>query len=297
MNKKIRILVSTIIGKPNAGKSSLLNSLLKESVSIISNKPQTTRDQITGIYSDEANTEQFVFTDTPGIHKSKTELGKKMNEYSYSSIKDIDLVLFLSPIDYEVEEIDLEIISNLENVKNKIAIVTKIDLAKDHAIVEQRALFLKEKGFTNVLAYSTKNEATRNLLLSELRSYSYEGFALYENDYYTDKPMRFIAKELIRESLLESLDHEVPHNIAVEIEEYNEARDDQLTEIKAVIYVARDSQKGIVIGEGGKMIKSIGMKSRKKIEDILQEKIVLKTKVKVSKNWINDKISLKKLGY
>lgn len=283
LNKKIKILVSTIIGKPNAGKSSLLNNILDFNLSIISKKPQTTRDQITGIYSDIDNTEQFIFVDTPGIHKSKTELGKRMNEFSYSSLKDIDLVLFLSPIDSKIEAIDEEIMEKISKAKNKIAIITKIDLENNFESIEKRALFLKSKGFKNVLAFSIKKEITKNLLLNELRTYSYKDFPLYDSSYYTDKSMRFIAKEIIRETILETLKQEIPHNVAINIEEYNET-EGQMTEIKAVIYVSRESQKGILIGKNGSMIKKIGTNSRKKIEAILEDKIILKTKVKVSKN-------------
>lgn len=296
MNKKIKILVSTIIGKPNAGKSSLLNNILDFNLSIISKKPQTTRDQITGIYSDIDNTEQFIFVDTPGIHKSKTELGKRMNEFSYSSLKDIDLVLFLSPIDSKIEAIDEEIMEKISKAKNKIAIITKIDLENNFESIEKRALFLKSKGFKNVLAFSIKKEITKNLLLNELRNYSYEDYPLYDSSYYTDKSMRFITKEIIRETILETLKQEIPHNVAINIEEYNET-EGQMTEIKAVIYVSRESQKGILIGKNGSMIKKIGTNSRKKIEAILEDKIILKTKVKVSKNWTNDKSLLKKMGY
>lgn len=284
----------SILGRPNVGKSSLLNRILQYKVSITSSTPQTTRDQIKGIYNDEDS--QIIFVDTPGIHKPKQKLGEVLNESSYSSLKDADVVLFLQPADEEIGPGDRHIIEKLKN-KGAVAIITKLDKSNEET-VKTKALELKELGFEDVLGVSIDMQGSIDHLIEYLKAHLNEGIPFYDREDLTDMSMRFIAKETIRESAIENTKDEVPHSIGVEIEEFKEPTEERpLTSISAIIYVERESQKGILVGKQGSMIKKIGMASRLKLEEATGEKIYLNLKVKVNKNWTNDEKQIKKMGY
>lgn len=283
----------TIIGRPNVGKSSLMNTILNYDLSIISPKPQTTRDQILGIYND--GDYQFVFTDTPGIHKAESQFGEVLNDKSYKSMKDIDLILFLQPADEEISVGDNFIIDKLLNQKNKLAVITKIDKISDPKIIEGKVSFFKEKGFDAVLGTSISITQSIDALINEIKKYSYESVPFYDVDDITDKSSAFIAKETIREAAINLLKEELPHAIVIEINEYKESDDED--EISATIYVQKESQKGILIGAGGKMIKQIGTNARISLCKKFDKNIKLWTKVKVQNNWTNDPKQIKKFGY
>lgn len=283
-----------IIGRPNVGKSSLLNSILNYNLSIVSPKPQTTRDKINGIYNE--NDYQIIFIDTPGIHKSQQKLGDALNNNSYDSLKDADLILFLQPADQEIGKGDLMIIDKIKNFKNKIALITKVDQIEDKKILENKAFQLKNNGFNLVLGTSINYKQTINDLILEIKKYAYESEPFYSTEDITDVSMRFMAKEIIRKNAINLLKDEIPHNIAVIIDDFIEESED-FFQINATIYVSRDSQKGIVIGKNGSMIKQIGINSRKELEENFSAKINLTTNVKVSKNWVNNEKIIKKMGY
>lgn len=282
-----------ILGRPNVGKSTLLNKILDYEVSITSEKPQTTRDQIKGIYND--NSSQIVFIDTPGIHKPQQVLGERLNEASYSSVKDVDLVLFLTPIDEPIGPGDKFILEKIANNKNKTAVITKIDVS-DPETAKTRALELKEKyGFKDVLGTSVMMKQSIDSIIDYLKEVLPEGMPFYPQEEVTDKSMRFIAKEIIRESAINNVKHEVPHSIGVLVNEFKE--EEKLFRINADIFVERESQKGILVGSEGKMIKTIGIIAREKMEKSFGVRIVLNLKVKVKKKWTDDESQIKLMGY
>ncbi|BAW18419.1 GTPase Era [Mycoplasmopsis bovigenitalium] len=289
----MQVGIVTIIGRPNVGKSSLLNQILKYDLAIVSNIPQTTRDQISGIYNEPGY--QIVFVDTPGIHKPLNKLGEALNKNAYEALQEVDCVLFLTPINEPIGGGDRAIIEKIANFDNKIAIISKIDLAKDPAILAARIEELKELGFTKILSVSTSSSDSISMLISELKKYTEVGEPYYDEDYITDKSMRFIAKEVIRVSAMKLLRDELPHSIAVEVNEFIE-EDEKIT-IDSIIFVKKNSQKGMVIGKDANMIKQIGINARKQLMNLFDIKVDLKIKVKVANKWINDAKFLKKFGY
>ncbi|ADR25332.1 GTPase Era [Mycoplasmopsis bovis] len=289
----MKVCIISILGRPNVGKSSLLNKIIKYDLAIVSNVPQTTRDQIMGVYTE--NDYQFVFVDTPGIHKPLNLLGESLNKEAFSSINDIDCILFLTPVNEEIKSGDKLILERIANSKNKIAVISKIDLAKSPDDISKKIKSLEEFNFQKIISVSNKNDKSIDSLIEILKEYSYEAPPFYDEDYITDKSMRFMAKEYIRESAINLLTDELPHSIAVEVQDFIE-EEDRIT-INAIIYVKKDSQKGILIGKGASMIKKIGTNARMKMSHQFNSKVTLNLKVKVSNKWINDKSALKKFGY
>lgn len=289
----MKVCIISILGRPNVGKSSLLNKIIKYDLAIVSNVPQTTRDQIMGVYTE--NDYQFVFVDTPGIHKPLNLLGESLNKEAFSSINDIDCILFLTPVNEEIKSGDKLILERIANSKNKIAVISKIDLAKSPDDISKKIMSLEEFNFQKIISVSNKNDKSIDSLIEILKEYSYEAPPFYDEDYITDKSMRFMAKEYIRESAINLLTDELPHLIAVEVQDFIE-EEDRIT-INAIIYVKKDSQKGILIGKGASMIKKIGTNARMKMSHQFNSKVTLNLKVKVSNKWINDKSALKKFGY
>lgn len=289
----MKVCIISILGRPNVGKSSLLNKIIKYDLAIVSNVPQTTRDQIMGVYTE--NDYQFVFVDTPGIHKPLNLLGESLNKEAFSSINDIDCILFLTPVNEEIKSGDKLILERIANSKNKIAVISKIDLAKSPDDISKKIKSLEEFNFQKIISVSNKNDKSIDSLIEILKEYSYEAPPFYDEDYITDKSMRFMAKEYIRESAINLLTDELPHSIAVEVQDFIE-EEDRIT-INAVIYVKKDSQKGILIGKGASMIKKISTNARMKMGHQFNSKVTLNLKVKVSNKWINDKSALKKFGY
>lgn len=284
-----------IIGRPNVGKSTLLNKILDYKLSITSSTPQTTRDQIKGIYNDEDS--QIVFLDTPGIHKPKQKLGNSLNESSFRSLKDADLVLFLQPINEKVGPGDKMIIERIKKVKNKVAIITKLDEG-DIELAKERAEELKTFGFKEVLGTSVNINESIKHLMTFIKDNLPEGHPFYNTEDLTDLPMWFVAKEIIRESAIENTKDEVPHSLGIGIDEFKEPNEERdHFEIHGTIFVERNSQKGILIGKNGQMIKTIGIQTREKLETMLGTKVVLKLRVKVNKNWTDDEIQIKRMGY
>lgn len=290
----MKICFASFIGRPNVGKSSLMNSILDYDVSIVTDVAQTTRDQITGVYTDEDY--QIIFTDTPGIHKPENKLGEILNKNAYSTVKDIDVVLFLTPIDEKIGAGDKMILEKISRAKNKVAVITKIDkYHKQPQKMLEKIQELQEYNFTEITSVSVKYPKSVNDLIELIKSYAYEGEPQYDEDYITDKSMRFLAKEIIRESAINSLYEELPHSIAIEVNEFIESED--LIEIEAIIYVKKPSQKGMVIGAKASKIKQIGQNARYKMMKQFNTRVILNLKVKIANKWNDNEKELAKFGY
>ena len=283
----------TLVGRPNVGKSSLLNAILNYKVAITSNKPQTTRDQIKGIYNDTDS--QIIFIDTPGVHKPKKLLGESLNEKSYQAMKDVDIALFLQPSDEQIGPGDKKVISKITNVK-KVAVISKIDKVSTKE-VETKVHELKSLGFEAVLATSTNIRESIDTIIDYIKENLSEGHPFYDREQITDKSMRFLAKEIIRESAINFTKHEIPHSIGVIINDFDEFKIPNKYFIEATIFVEKDSQKGILVGKNGSMIKKIGTSARKKIAFTFNHKIHLDLRIKVKKNWTSRPEDIIKMGY
>lgn len=301
-----------VIGRPNVGKSTLLNRLLGQKLAITSPKPQTTRDQLLGILT-EAEA-QIMFLDTPGIHKPKHKLGEYMVAVAEETIRDVDLVLWLVDINTIPTEEDLVIASLLQDLHSRKALPplllglnqtdrwTGDEVATAARIEDYRQLVAwiqPQVGLTQTVAamhFSAKQGIGTDRLLAHLRQQLPLGPRYYPDDQVTDMQTRFIAAELIREQALHLLEQEVPHGIAVEVDEFTE-RDETMTYISAVIYVERQSQKSIVLGEGGRMIKAIGQAARPAIEELVGTRVYLELWVKVWEKWRKRSGMLRQLGY
>ena len=285
----------SLVGRPNVGKSTLLNALLNRKVAITSSKPQTTRNAIRGVLSGEGY--QMVFIDTPGLHKPKTALGTRLNEVVRRTLKETDATLFMvdatQPVGTGDEFVAREILA-LDTPA--ICVVNKMDAAKHQQVVEQLAAVEQMGAWREIIPVSalngTKVEELRSLLVSLLP----EGPQYYPDDVFTDQPREFLVAEIVREKALELTRQEIPHSIATKLEEIVD-RDDGVTEIHVHLYVERDSQKGIVIGKGGAMLKEISTRARKELEWILGTKIFLRVQVKVAREWSRDPHALQQLGY
>lgn len=285
-----------IIGRPNVGKSTFMNYVLGQKVSIVSPKAQTTRNRITGIYTTEDA--QIIFIDTPGIHKPKNELGKMMNDYSIGSLSDVDEIMWIIDGTQNFGPGDEFIINLLRKANNKVyLVVNKIDLITDkNRLIANIDKFTKSYEFEDVFYISAKEGTNVDKLLVNLKDSLEEGPMYYPEDQITNNPESFVICELIREKVLLLTKEEVPHSIAVILEQMK--RDENgLLNIFATIFVERSSQKKIIIGNQGKMIKQIGTLARKDIVMLLGEKIYLELWVKVEENWRDKQYLLKQFGY
>lgn len=286
-----------LVGRPNVGKSTLLNSFLNQKVAIMSNKPQTTRNKIQGVYTDERM--QAIFIDTPGIHKPKTDLGDFMNKSAYSATRDVDLILFLTNVNEPMSTGDQMIIDNLKQSKTKVFLVlNKIDLISKEELVNY--IMDLEKTYPDVFAeimpISAKNRTNVDQLLELIYDNLEPGVQYYPKEMISDHPENFIIKEIIREKILQLTSDEVPHSIAVVVDSVKKKKTGAIN-VQATIIVERDSQKGIIIGKNGRMIKEIGIRAREEIEQLLGSKVFLETFVKVEKNWRNKQYQLNEFGY
>lgn len=287
-----------LIGRPNVGKSTFINQVMTQKISIISPKPQTTRNQIRGIYTTDQ--EQIIFIDTPGIHKPKNSLGEYMNKESLSTLKEVDLILWIIDGTEKFGKGDEFILDILKDVKTPIfLVVNKIDLIKNkHALMENIIKFTEDREFDEVFYISALNGEKMDDVLASINKYLEEGPLYYPKDQVSDHPEQFIISEIIREKVLLLTREEVPHSIAVVIDYMGyEEENENLMNIRATIYVERPSQKKIIIGNKGEMIKNIGTMARKEIVMILGQKIFLELWVKVEKDWRNKESQMKRMGY
>ncbi|MFT9213542.1 GTPase Era [Liquorilactobacillus ghanensis] len=284
-----------IIGRPNVGKSTFLNRIVGQKIAIMSDKAQTTRNKIQGIYTTPDS--QVVFIDTPGIHKPQSRLGDYMVQSALSTLNEVDAVLFMVNATQKRGRGDDFIIERLKQVKKPIfLIVNKIDQVHPDDLLPFVADFQHTLDFQEVYPISALEGINCDELLSAVVKQLPEGPQYYPEDQVTDHPERFIIGELVREQVLALTRQEVPHSVAVVVEQINR-RDEQKILIQASIIVERSSQKGILIGHGGQMLKRIGTQARKQIERLLGDRVYLELWVKVQQNWRDKKIDLQALGY
>ena len=285
----------TLIGRPNVGKSTLMNCLIGQKIAITSNKAQTTRNRIETVYTDERG--QIIFLDTPGIHRAKNRLGDYMVGAARGTLSEVDLILWMAePSDYfgEGEE---QIREMLNGTKTPVMLViNKMDTVDEAALTRCRVRFGQEFPFAESLAVSALHGTNVELLRERIFSYLPEGPCYYDEDTLTDQTLRDLAGELIREKALRNLSEEVPHGIAVSVERFEELPDG-VTEINASVVCEKESHKGIIIGKGGSMLKKIGTEARKEIEELTEGPVRLKLFVKVRKDWRNDASQLRSFGY
>lgn len=296
MNKEFKSGFVAVIGRPNVGKSTLINSLIGQKILIMSDKPQTTRNRILCVLTqDDA---QVLFIDTPGIHKPKHKLGEYMVKAAENTLREVDAILFVVDITEKMGPGERYILERLQATKKPVVlVVNKIDKIEDKAqILPAIAGYAKEFDFTGVVPISAKQEMNLDALLTEIKSHLEVGPQYYPADMVTDQPERLVVAELIREKVLHRTREEIPHAIAVEVEEMRTRENDNVY-IRATIYVERDSQKGIVIGAKGSLLKEIGAASRHDIESLLGSKVYLDLWVKVKKDWRNRDSILHGLGY
>jgi GTP-binding protein Era len=285
-----------VVGRPNVGKSTLINSYVGQKVAIVSPKPQTTRRRLRGILT--LPTAQVVFVDTPGIHEPRHRLGEYMVETAVRAIPDADLVLFMVDVSRPPRKQDRRLAALIEERISGpcILVMNKADLISPGEEAERREAYLGLAGCQEAILISATEGRNRDRLLDLIVESLPPGPQFYAADQVTDQSLRFMAGELIREQVLNYLHQEVPHWVAVVVEEFQERRED-MTYIEATVYVAKESQKGIVIGERGKMLKSIGQAARKEIEELVGSRVYLELWVKVRKRWLHDKGALRYLGY
>lgn len=285
----------SIVGRPNVGKSTLLNAIIGEKIAIVTDKPQTTRTRIQGIYTDSCG--QIIFIDTPGIHKPKHLLGEYMVKVSTRTLMEVDIIYYMTDVTRPFGGGEQFILDQLQGVTVPVfLLVNKIDLVTADMVNEYIGDFTSRINFKEVIPLSAAQGDNIPWLLERTYENLPEGPLYYPEDDLTDQPISFIVSELIREKALILTQDEVPHSLAVEIEEFKNQQDKKAY-IRAVIYTERESQKGIIIGKNGQMLKNIGEQSRQEIESFLQTKVYLDLWVKVKKNWRDSETNLGQLGY
>ncbi len=285
----------SIIGRPNVGKSTFMNKVLGQKIAIMSDKPQTTRNKIQGVYTTDDS--QMIFIDTPGIHKPKHELGEHMMKVARNTLRETEVILFVVNVSEEIGRGDEFIIDMLQNTKTPIVLVmNKIDLVHPDKLIQQIEVYKDKLEFSDIVPVSALQGNNIDTLLEVIEGYLPEGPMYYPADRVTDHPEHFIVSELIREKALHLTSQEIPHAIGVEIDKMK-ADERGTVHVSATIYVERNSQKGMVIGKNGKMLKEIGKLARVDIENLLGSKVFLEVWVKVQKDWRNKTQFIRSLGY
>ncbi len=285
----------SIVGRPNVGKSTLLNAIIGEKIAIVSEKPQTTRTRIQGIYTCDKG--QVIFVDTPGIHKPKHMLGEYMVKVSKRSLEEVDIIYYMTDITRSFGGGESFIIEQLKDVRVPVfLLVNKIDLVGEQEVEDYIQIFSRQRSFTEIIPLSAACGTNIQPLLDRTFNVLPEGPFYYPEDDLTDQPINMLVAELIREKALILTRDEVPHSLAVEIEEFNQQAGKKVY-IRAAIYLERDSQKGIVIGKKGQMLKNIGEQARVDIERLIGAVVYLDLWVKVKRNWRDNENTLNQLGY
>lgn len=293
-NVKYKSGFAALIGRPNVGKSTLMNCIIGQKIAITSNKPQTTRNRIQTVYTSEKG--QIVFVDTPGIHKAKNKLGDYMVTIAERSLKEVDVVLWLvEPTNY-IGAGEKHIVEQLKQLKTPvILVINKIDTVKKEQLLEYIDTYRKEMDFAEIVPVSALKKDNTEELIRCIMQYLPYGPAFFDEDTVTDQPIRQIVAELIREKALRCLAEEIPHGIAVTIESMKYRK--HIVDIEATIICERDSHKGIIIGKGGTMLKKIGSLARPEIEDLVEQQVNLQLWVKVKKDWRDSDFLIKNFGY
>lgn len=285
----------SVVGRANVGKSTLMEKIIGEKISIISNKPQTTRDKIQIIYNDDES--QIIFLDTPGIQTPRNKLQERLLTFSEESLKESDIITMVVDNSEEIGRIDGEILAMLEKIKlPKILLINKIDLADRERLAHIRENF-RAYDFDRIIEISALEGKNIDVFIYTIKEMLDFGPAYYDRDMITDKTERFIVGEIIREKALRNLSNEVPHGVAVRIDDFKQRDKKKLIDIRATIVVEKNSHKEIVIGKNGQMIKRIGMDARKEIEKFLSSKVNLQLWVKVEKDWRKKEKLVDRFGY
>ncbi|CAD7359628.1 MULTISPECIES: GTPase Era [Staphylococcus] len=285
----------TIIGRPNVGKSTFVNRVIGHKIAIMSDKAQTTRNKIQGVMTEKDA--QIVFLDTPGIHKPKHKLGDYMMKVAKNTLSEIDAVMFMVNVNEEIGRGDQYIMEMLKTVKTPVFLVlNKIDLVHPDALMPKIEQYQTYMDFSEIVPISALEGHNVEHFLNVLKSYLPEGPQYYPDGQISDHPEQFVVSELIREKILQTTTEEIPHAIGVNVERMTKESEDRV-HIEATIFVERDSQKGIVIGKGGKKLKEIGKRARLDIEHLLGSKVYLDLWVKVQKDWRNKTTFIKQMGY
>ncbi len=286
----------SIIGRPNVGKSTLMNQLIGEKVAIMSNKPQTTRNRIQTVLTTEDF--QAVFIDTPGIHTPKNKLGEFMVKSAITTLNEVDVVFYLVEASPFIGKLDEEIIERLKHIDTPVFLcINKIDSVTKEVVLETIEAYRKVYDFKEIIPISAYEGLNLDAILKTMPNYLPEGPQFFPSDMLTDQPERQIVAEIIREKALHLLDKEIPHGIAIEIESMKKREEGHVVDIEATIVCERESHKRIIIGKQGQMIKSIGTKARYDIERLLGSKIYLTLWVKIKKNWRDSDFLIKNYGY
>jgi GTP-binding protein Era len=288
---------AVIVGRPNVGKSTLMNALIGQKIAITSPKPQTTRNKIRTVYTSDKG--QIVFLDTPGvIEKAKNRLGEYMQQVSSGSLADADVILYLVEPSSFVGEGDRNIIARLKGIRTPVLLViSKADTVRKEELLPVIEAYRKMADFQEIIPVSALKNTNLDELINTVYRYLPEGPAFFDDDTVTDQPVRQIVAEIIREKSLQLLRDEIPHGIAVTIEQMQERKDGNLTDIEASIICERESHKGIIIGKNGEMLKKIGTAARYEIEDMIGGRVNLQLWVKVRKDWRDSDTLLKNFGY
>lgn len=298
INQNTRSAFISIVGKPNVGKSSLLNKLLGEKIAIVTNKPQTTRTRIMGVLTKDLT--QYVFIDTPGFHKPKTKLSDSMVKAVTTSIKDVDAIMMLVEPTGKLTEAELDLMNSIKNGKiPSILIINKIDLVSNKEVLMKRINDISAiHKFDIVIPISVLNNDGIELVFAELDKYAQEGVHFFPDDTLTDQPERVIVSEIIREKILINLHQEIPHGTAVVIEKMRERedKDKEIIDIDAMIYCEKASHKGMIIGKNGAVLKRIASTARVEIEGFLDVKINLQCWIKVRDDWRNKEGMIRNFG-
>lgn len=291
-----RTAMIAVVGRPNVGKSTLVNAMVGEKVSIVTPKPQTTRNRIFGVA--ERGETQIVFADTPGFHKARTKLGDYMVKVAEESVEDdVDAVCLVVEPKASLGPQEQGLIQRIKAAKvHSVLVINKIDTVEKASLLPVIALYAGEHDFDAVVPVSARRGQGLGELFDELEKFAVEDQQLFPEDMITDQTTRQMCAEIIREKLLLNLQSEVPHGTAVEILSFTE-REDGVDEITATIYCERESHKGIIIGKGGEMLKSVGEAARRDMEKLLERKVYLTTRMKVKENWRDSGANLKTLGY
>ena len=296
MNKKFKSGFVALIGRPNVGKSTLMNQIIGQKIAITSKKPQTTRNKIQTVYTSDEG--QIVFLDTPGIHKAKNKLGEYMVNVAEKTLKEVDVIMWLVEPDTFIGAGEQHIAEQLKDIKVPvILVINKIDTVDKEEILKFIDAYRKILDFDEIIPASALRGNNVDTVVEQIFKYLPEGPMYYDEDTVTDQPMRQIVAELIREKALHALDEEIPHGIAVTIEKMKKRQNKDIYDIEATIICERESHKGIIIGKKGSMLKKIGTNARYEIEQQLDMKVNLQIWVKVRKDWRDSELLMKNYGY
>jgi GTP-binding protein Era len=295
-DRKFKSGFIAIVGRPNVGKSTLLNRILGQKIAITSNKPQTTRNRILGIHNFDGG--QALFVDTPGIHKAKSKLNKFMVDQAIDACADVDIVLFLVEAQSQPGPGDEFVLQMLSRMKVPVyLLINKVDLVERESLLGLIDIYRQKFSFTEIIPVSARNGEGVKTLLGLVETHLPAGPRYFDEDALTDQPERFIVAEMVREKIMRRTSDEIPYGVGVKVESFEEKPQQNLVVIHATVHVERDSHKKIIVGKGGQMIRKLGEEARKDIERLLATRVYLELFVRVDKDWSQSERMLRELGY